>query len=54
MTSAPLFAFYEGIWKLGINTNLQNEIIRAIAENTAKLCKDGSNMRICNEIIKTM
>ena len=34
MTSAPLFAYYEGIWKLGINTNLQNDIISGIAQKT--------------------
>lgn len=53
-TIAPLFAYYEGIWKLGINTGLQNQTLRLIAENTARLCRDGSTMRICKEAITTM
>lgn len=47
LTSAPLFAFYEGLWFLGINLDLQEQTQSLVAEYTAELCAAGSSMRVC-------
>ena len=47
LTSAPLFAFYEGVWLLGINKGLQERTNALVAEYTAKLCEAGASMRVC-------
>jgi uncharacterized membrane protein YGL010W len=47
LTSAPLFAFYEGLWFLGINKQLQQRTLSLVAENTARLCAQGATMRAC-------
>jgi 2-hydroxy fatty acid dioxygenase len=48
LTSAPLFAFYEGLWFLGINKELQQKTLQLVAENTARLCAQGATMRVCS------
>ena len=47
LTSAPLFAFYEGVWLLGINKGLQERTNALVAEYTAELCAAGASMRVC-------
>jgi 2-hydroxy fatty acid dioxygenase len=47
LSTAPLFAFYEGLWFLGINKDLQVKTLELVAENTARLCNEGARMRIC-------
>jgi uncharacterized membrane protein YGL010W len=47
LTSAPLFAFYEGLWFLGINRDVQNETLRLVAQYTKELCAAGATMRAC-------
>lgn len=47
LTSAPLFAFYEGVWLLGINKGLQERTNALVAEYTAELCAAGATMRVC-------
>lgn len=48
LTSAPLFAFYELLWFLGINKQLQERTLQLVAENTARLCAEGAMMRACS------
>lgn len=50
LTAAPLFAFYEGLWFLGINKNLQVDTLKLVEQNTRDLCRNGENMRICAEL----
>jgi len=50
MTSAPLFAFYEGLWFLGIHTDLQQQTQILVEEITAQMCEAGANMRICSTL----
>ena len=50
MTSAPLFAFYEGVWLLGINKGLQEKTNMLVAEYTADLCAAGAAMRVCESL----
>ena len=50
LTSAPLFAFYEGLWFLGINRDLQARTLALVAENTARLCAQGATMRACSNL----
>jgi len=50
LSTAPLFAFYEGLWFLGINKALQLRTIELVAENTARLCAQGARMRICETL----
>ena len=50
LTVAPLFAFYEGLWFMGINKELQERTVSLVAEYTAKLCAEGATMRVCANI----
>lgn len=47
LTSAPLFAFYEGLWFFNINKGLQVRTAQLVAEYTAKICAEGATMRAC-------
>ena len=51
LTSAPLFAFYEGLWALGINAQLLERTQGLVAEYTAELCQAGSSMRACADFV---
>jgi len=52
LTSAPLFAFYEGLWYLGIHKGLQDATIELVGEYTRDLCKGGDVvMRVCEKFI---
>lgn len=50
LTSAPLFAFYEGLWFMGVNKQLQERTLDLVAENTARLCAQGASMRVCDNL----
>jgi hypothetical protein len=48
---APLFAFYEGLWLLGINKELQNSTSQLVAKYTYELCTSGTvAMRACETL----
>lgn len=49
LTSAPLFAYYEGLWFVGLNKQLQDQTKVLVDEYSIKLCKDGFNMRACGD-----
>jgi uncharacterized membrane protein YGL010W len=52
LTTAPLFAFYEGVWFLGMRRDFQTDVKRLVDEYTIELCANGADMRICGEIAK--
>ena len=48
LTSAPLFAFYEGLWYLGINLPLKEQTKFLVDQYTKQICADGTViMRAC-------
>ena len=47
LTSAPLFAFYEGVWALGIRRDLQQTVLVRVDELRHDLCAQGVQMRKC-------
>ena len=48
LTSAPLFAFYEGLWYLGINLPLKEQTKFLVDQYTKQMCADGAViMRAC-------
>lgn len=47
LTSAPLFAFYEGLWLMGINLPLKEQTKVLVAQYTKELCENGVSMRAC-------
>ena len=50
-SSAPLFAFYEGIWFLGFRTALQDQVQALVREHTMELCSGaGAAMRVCETL----
>ena len=51
LTSAPLFAFYEGLWFLGLNKQLQDETKILVDKYTKEMCLAGSKMRICSKYL---
>lgn len=50
LTSAPLFAYYEGLWFLGLNKELQEETKLLVDVYTKKLCDEGVAMRACDGV----
>lgn len=50
LTTAPLFAFYEGIWWLGFRTELQQRVGELVATYTQELCSQGATMRVCESL----
>lgn len=53
LTSAPLFAFYEGLWFIGLNKNLQEVTLKLVSEYTRDLCESGEVvMRACENFEK--
>ena len=48
LTIAPLFAFYEGLWFLGLNVGLQQETLEQAANLTKDFCKPESPMHVCS------
>jgi len=53
LSVAPLFAFYEGLWFLGINQNLQQSTVQLVAEHTLKLCTERGidAMKACSSVL---
>lgn len=47
LTSAPLFAYYEGLWFLGLNKDLQLETKVLVDIYTKELCDSGVTMTAC-------
>lgn len=53
LSVAPLFAFYEGLWMLGINTALQESTRLLVDEYTLEICaRNGVGaMRACQGLV---
>jgi uncharacterized membrane protein YGL010W len=51
LTTAPLFAFYEGLWFVGIHTDLQERVLELVDIYTKELCSNGSTMRVCETLV---
>lgn len=49
LTSAPLFAYYEGLWFLGVNKQLQDATKVLVDQYSIELCKGGADMRACGD-----
>ena len=47
LTIAPLFAFYEGLWLLGINTELRQQVLANVRVLTQDLCTPENAMHVC-------
>jgi len=47
LSSAPLFAFYEGLWFVGLNKELQDRTKELVDIYTIELCKSGEHLRAC-------
>ena len=45
--TGPMFAFYEGIWYLGIRKEFQQRVLTLVDEYTTELCAEGVVMRAC-------
>jgi 2-hydroxy fatty acid dioxygenase len=50
LTAAPLFAFYEGLWYLGLRRALQQQVLEQVAIYTQQLCQEGADLRVCTSI----
>jgi 2-hydroxy fatty acid dioxygenase len=50
LTTAPLFAFYEGVWALGFQRELQREVKVLVDQYTRELCGQGVSMRACDAL----
>mmetsp|Transcript_5668 Transcript_5668/g.8220 ORF Transcript_5668/g.8220 Transcript_5668/m.8220 type:complete len:209 (+) Transcript_5668:139-765(+) len=46
LSTAPLFAFYEGIWVIGINTQLKESVMKASLDHARDLCET-KNVYLC-------
>jgi len=53
LSVAPLFAFYEGLWLLGINQGLQESTQKLVEEYTQELCaeKGIEAMKACRSLL---
>ena len=47
LTTAPLFAYYEGIWFLGLNRDLKERVQTLVNELTIEYCEKGLEIRAC-------
>jgi uncharacterized membrane protein YGL010W len=53
VTVAPLFAFYEGLWYLGINKKLQTQTLKLVEQYTYDICTSGKvQMTACEGLRK--
>jgi len=51
LTSAPLFAFYEGVWALGFMKDYHRTVLDLVDQYTRELCESGAvAMRACGEL----
>jgi uncharacterized membrane protein YGL010W len=62
LSVAPLFAFYEGLWYIGINTSLQESTKLLVEEYTKEVCNNNNDdtsiitnnfMKICSTLATT-
>ena len=49
LSSVPLFTYYEGLWFLGLNKELQQRTHALVDQYTVDLCRIGEKMRVCVE-----
>lgn len=47
ITTAPLFAFYELIWYIGLRQQFHNDVLQQVSIYTQTLCEQGIKMRAC-------
>ena len=47
LTIAPLFAFYEGLWTLGVNMELRQQVLANVAVLTKDICTPEATMHVC-------
>jgi len=52
LTSAPLFAYYEGLWYIGLNKQLQDQTKELVDVYTKDLCDNGVVMRACADYVE--
>ena len=50
LTAAPLFAFYEGLWVLGVKKDLRQQVQTLVGQYTEELCEKGASMRVCETL----
>lgn len=50
LSTAPLFAFYEGVWFLGIRTEFRDQVMEQVAIYTKELCQRGIQMNACSSV----
>mmetsp|Transcript_17554 Transcript_17554/g.38391 ORF Transcript_17554/g.38391 Transcript_17554/m.38391 type:complete len:250 (-) Transcript_17554:1928-2677(-) len=51
LSTAPLFAFYEALWMIGVNKELQTQTLEQVAKYTVELCQsDSTSMRVCTTL----
>mmetsp|Transcript_27515 Transcript_27515/g.60543 ORF Transcript_27515/g.60543 Transcript_27515/m.60543 type:complete len:282 (-) Transcript_27515:161-1006(-) len=53
LTVAPLFAFYEGLWLMGINQQLQKTTLLLVENYTRTICSEGgvTAMKACQSLL---
>jgi len=47
LTTAPLFAFSEGVWFVGFRQDFQAKVVAQVEVYTRQLCEQGADMRVC-------
>lgn len=50
LTTAPLFAFFEGVWFMGFRKDFQMAVIKQVGKYTEELCAQGTDMRVCTTL----
>jgi len=51
LTVAPLFAYYEFLWLIGVNQELQVQTLDAVAQKILEICAaDNAAMRVCETL----
>jgi 2-hydroxy fatty acid dioxygenase len=50
LSTAPLFAMYEGVWALGVRKAFQERVRELVDQHIMKLCSAGSSMRVCSTL----
>lgn len=47
LSVAPLFAFFEGVWALGMRPELHAQTLAAVAKQRAEMCAAGGSFSFC-------
>jgi 2-hydroxy fatty acid dioxygenase len=50
LSTAPLFAFYEALWCIGLRKSFQQEILQQVSIYTKQLCESGIKMTACSTL----